>query len=344
MDDPLETLRNFVETILNEDSDFAAFQQPVMHYGLFLRNILNSQRADFMRQRNINAPTKTAAGDALNAWHAAACMEDRTRTAAFVRGSIRAVERALEQSSRRPLHLVEAGCGPMGTLALPLLAHFDSQELEISLIDLHEESIDCIRSMLDHFDFLSRVRQLECGDACAIEIESPVDVILTETMNAALSQEPQVAISQALIRQHPTAMLVPQSIRVDCVLLNFAAETSHFPPQPGERQGLGTVFELNCTSALELKENAGQLPAARINLPSDIKNGFSPWLTTTVQVFEDSQISDYETQITSPVPLSTQSGQPLAAGTALAFAYQLGHTPGIVFNVVQPNAKHDWDV
>ena len=124
MDESLDTLRSFVDTIADCDRELSSVGGPVLHYGLFLRQILNSKRPKFLRQRDINAPTPISSGGAITPWHAAACMEDRTRTAAFVRGAIRGVERALEQFARRPLHLVEAGCGPLGTLVLPLLSHF----------------------------------------------------------------------------------------------------------------------------------------------------------------------------------------------------------------------------
>jgi hypothetical protein len=213
-----------------------------------------------------------------------------------------------------------------------LLAHFDSEELVVSLIDLHEESLECIKSMLEHFGFLTRVRQMVCGDATVVELESSADVVLTETMNAALSQEPQVTISRALIRQHPDAILIPQSIRIDCVLLDIAKETSQFPPRIDKRMILGTVFELSRKSAIDLKEKDGLLPAARIRIPDHAKPGVAPWLATTIQVFNDSRFSDYETQISLPVPLDPDGGRSVL-GATLQFAYQLGEAPGFVFQI-----------
>jgi hypothetical protein len=93
----------------------------------------------------------------------------------------------------------------MGTLVLPLLARFGSEDLVVSLVDLHEESMECVKVLLDHFGFLPRTRQLVCGDATTVHWDSPADLILTETMGTALGREPQVTISQAL--NHPEPLL-----------------------------------------------------------------------------------------------------------------------------------------
>lgn len=333
MDDSLKTLRGFVATITDPGRDLTSLGGPIMFYGLFLREILNSVRPSFQLQREITTPTALPSGDALTPWHAGACMEDRIRTAAFIRGAIRAVERSIEKSPHKPLHLVEAGCGPLGTIVLPLLAHFSSDDLVVSLIDLHEESIECMTVILDHFGFLPRVRQLVHGDAITATLDSTVDLVFTETMNTALSEEPQVAITQALMRAHRNAILIPQSIRVELALLNIIAEASQFPPQVLERDILGMVFELNRESAIELVEENGILPAATLKLPNRISPGFVPCLTTTIQVFEDIIVSDYETQISCPILLQKEGSPMLSLGDTIKFLYQMKGETGLIWNV-----------
>ena len=130
------TLTKFVNTIVNPHRELSSLVGPIMYYSLFLRDILHRLHPSFMEQRDINSPTNTSSGEALSPWHAAACMDDRLRTAAFIRGAIDSVQHLLDHSTHRPLHLIEAGCGPLGTLVLPLLAHFKSEDLEVSVIDL----------------------------------------------------------------------------------------------------------------------------------------------------------------------------------------------------------------
>lgn len=334
MDDSLEALRNYAKEISDGKRDLKSLGATVLHYGMFIRQTLNTKRPDFLNQREINLPTQSGSGLAITPWRAAACLEDLARTAAFVRGSIQAVEHKLAQCAHRPLHLVEAGCGPLGTLILPLLARFNRDELVVSLIDLHKESIACIKLMLEHFGFLPRVNQLIYDNATTIVLDSPVDLVLTETMNVVLSKEPQVEITRALMQQHPSASLIPQSIRIDCCLADLKTEISHFPHRVGERPFLATVFELNRKTALELVEENGLLPAAQVLIPHSIKPGFAPCLTTTIQVFEETQARDYDSQITMPFQLP-----PLTPGALLQFAYRMGKYPGLIFQLIDTHTR-----
>lgn len=331
MEQSIDTLREFAETFCEPGRDLETLSGPVMFYGLFLRKILNNHDSDFTRQKDAEESTITETGAALVPWDAAACMEDRIRTAAFIRGAIHAVEHKLRQTDRRPLHLVEAGCGPLGTLLLPLLAKFSAGELVISAIDLHEQSIACTTAMLDYFGFLPRARQLVHGDATAINLESPVDLIVTETMNTALTSEPQVAISRALLRKNPAASLVPQSIKIDLALVDLAEESSHFPPRVCDRVFLGHVFELSASSALQSPEQSTHLPANTITLPSGAPPTSHLCLITTIQVFEGTTISDYDSQISPPFPIADEGPRPIPPGSTLQFSYRITENPGIVW-------------
>ena len=331
--DSLETLRGFATTIGDQSRSLQSVEAPVLQYGVFLRNILNSLRPNFTQQRESQESTQAESGLAIAPWNAAACMEDRIRTAAFIRGSIRAVERALKTTSNRPLHLVEAGCGPLGTLTLPLLAYFDETELEVSLVDIHEESIVSVDCLLKHFEFHSRVKQLVCGDVLRISIDSPADIVLTETMNVALSHEPQVEITRALMKNHANAILIPESIRVDVAMINIEQEHSQFPPQPLDRELLGTVFELDRKSAINLPEQNGFLPAGSVRVPDDQHANHVACLVTTVRVSDDVVFSDYDSQISIPAPLFHQDQMPALSGRELSFAYRLGESPGLTLQV-----------
>ena len=81
-------------------------------------------------------------------------------------------------------------------------------------------------------------------------------------MNPALSGEPQVAITRALLRRHEDAFLIPQSIRIDLALLDLKTEYAYLPPRVCDRINLGPVFELSRRTANTLVEKNGILPAA----------------------------------------------------------------------------------
>ena len=330
----VETIRRITNTVARSDRPLGSLQQEVMEYGLLVRGILNRERPEFIEQREIHDPTALSTGIALSPWHAAACMEDRVRTAAFIRGCVLAVDHVLQTRSHRPVHILEAGCGPLGTLILPLLAHFRPEELVVSVVDLHHEAVESVRLLAGHLKFLPGVRESICGDIAQVSLESTADLVLTETMNVALSSEPQVAITRALVRQHPDAVLLPQSIRIDLVLIDWAAESGSFPLQVGDRIVLGTVFELNARTAKELVEDNGWLPAGRIQIPDSVDPRYTLFLTTYLTVFDDVGFGDYDSQITTPVPLQQPGAEPLRLGDTLQFSYRLGDTPGLVWQVV----------
>lgn len=325
----IQDLRNFILEIIDQERSLASLQISILHYGIFLREILVKHRPSFMTQREVNAPSQMTVGSALSPWYAAACIEDRQRTAAFIKGAIASVEDALRRSNKRPLHLVEAGCGPLGTLILPLLAHFTSEELEVSVIDIHEESLDCMKVMFEHFNFLPRVREIACGDATNFDLKTKADLILTETMFVALSKEPQVAITLGLMKRNPEAVLIPQSIRVGLSLIDYRSELANFPLQPGKRKALGTVFDLNRETAVELKEEKGYLPAAKIQVKEFLESNHVLCLTTEVEVFHGIKISDYQTQITHPQPLQFLDNSVVVSDDILQFSYRLGDNPGL---------------
>ena len=120
--DETAALRTLTLRISDSDTPLQSLGQTVMEYGMLLRNTLTRSRAEFAAQRELRESSRLDSGNALSPWNAASCIEDQVRTAAFIRGAIQGIENLLATTRHRPLHLLEAGCGPLGTLALPLLA------------------------------------------------------------------------------------------------------------------------------------------------------------------------------------------------------------------------------
>ncbi len=333
MNNARQRLDEIVEAIADSARPLDSFGVELMDYGLLLRRLLHESHSGFSQPEKAQGHSLLDSGEALSPWHAAAVTEDQTRTAAFIRGSIRAVQLRLTTDAQRPLHLLEAGCGPLGTLVVPLLTRFGPEKLDVSVIDLHQESIDGTRQVLKALGLSNRIRHAVCGDIRDVRLETQVDIALSETMNSALSREPQASIARALVRQYPEAILLPQSVRVHLTLLNAQAELSMFPPQALERIEVGLVFELTAQSALQLTESNGRLPAARLRVPSEVAPGYFPYLTTTVEVFDGVRISDYQTAITVPAPV--ESPVAIQPGDELQFAYRLGDSPGMECAVVE---------
>jgi hypothetical protein len=172
-------------------------------------------------------------GLALSPAEAALCARQPLRTIVFIRAVLAAIETAAATAAG-PVRVLYAGCGPYAPLALPLMALLGPQRAVFTLLDIHAESLRHVRALVGGLGLDA------CVDACVqadatrhrIDPARPPHVIVSETMNAALRTEPQVAIARHLAGQAPDALLVPERVIVSACLLDPAAELTP-PLQPG---------------------------------------------------------------------------------------------------------------
>jgi hypothetical protein len=264
------------------------------------------------------------------------CARDYRRTHAFARGLCLAVEEARRQISGRPVRVLYAGCGPWALLALPLMASMPPGALRVTLLDIHNESVDSARALVASAGLAASVDAIVQADAATwiIPGDTIPDVIVTETMNVCLEREPQVAITRNLLRQAPHARLVPRSVRIDALLVDLDRERPRVtadgegPAPIPDRIELGTVFELNAKMAAWEGVDGDCLPAARIQMPDQIDPRYSPRLFTRIETFGGERLDAYESWLTPPRPFPGNAAA--APGSQLAFRYELGAVPRLM--------------
>lgn len=333
----VESLRELTLQILDPEQPAPTLRPEV----LALAEILRAQ-ASFQidPQRDIGAgETRAEAGLALSPTMAAMCLDEYHRTAVFIRGLHEAI-----RGAGRPVSVLYAGCGPYALLAVPQMSVFTPEQARFTLLDIHRESVDSAMSVVDSFGFSGHVSSCHVADASSyvIDPDHRPDIILSETMNAALENEPQVAIARHLFRQAPAATLVPESVRVDAVLVDQSKE---FPglehdgpgsaPLEQDRVRLGTVFELNAPSIDSWASELGnELPAASIRIEQAPALRYSAMLLTTVTVHGRNVLRDYDSSLTIPRPLVTEGS--LERGATLRFHYRLGDAPALVCTALPP--------
>ncbi len=289
-----------------------------------------------------NGESWTGDGLALSPTMAGRCADDFARTVVFIRGLRRAIEESRAFAPDRPTRILYAGCGPYALLVLPSLTLFGPDALQVTLLDIHGESIGSAREVVDALGLGEHVERYETIDACRYRIppERPPDIILSETMNACLAKEPQVSIARHLHRQAPAAALVPESIRVDAYLVHVAKEF-HFVEADSvvdaaperDRVFLGRVFELSAeTIASWTAVGDERLPAGAIRMPDPLEPHYTPMLLTEVVVHRDHVLRSYDSGLTIPKPIP--HGGPIRGGETLAFHYRLGAKPGLVCEIV----------
>jgi predicted RNA methylase len=181
----------------------------IENLGLFYDELLTSLniKADSIEFTNI------AGGVALSPQHAIDCLKDGVRTSRFLKGIFKAISQALETNKDTPLEVLYAGCGPLSTLIVPLLPHFNSDQLRITLIDIHEESMKSSKKIIEHLELNDFFVDFKTCDATKYKHPQKLDLLITETMDKGLTREPQVSISEHLCQQLSTeGILIPKQI------------------------------------------------------------------------------------------------------------------------------------
>ncbi len=284
-------------------------------------------------------------GMAINPQAAAYCIKDYQRSVIFIRGVYAAIKSAQERFENTPITILYAGCGPFATLLLPLLCKFKSGELDIHLLDIHQQSLNSVKQLITYFDFNHHTVKLLQGDACKYQHSTTLHVIIAETMQKSLEQEPQFAVTANLAPQLvPQGIFIPQKIEVELCLAHLENEKEWFKLcghidsgeliKAGKRHSLGTIFTLlpdqasiqmseasrnKDTSALELGSQIVRIPSV------DKLESYDVLMFTRIQVFEQYHLKDYEADLTLPHKCHDLS--PLKCGAAYRVCYQLGNYP-----------------
>ncbi|MDP5138006.1 phytanoyl-CoA dioxygenase family protein [Rheinheimera baltica] len=262
--------------------------------------------------------TLTPCGKAVSPTTAAQCAEDIERSRVFIQAIYAAVQERL--TSKRPIQVLYAGTGPLGWLILPLLSVFNAQQLQVTALDIHPFSLDSFRSLCKTLDVEDRITAWVCADATVWQPDSGVsyDIILSETMNQFLEQEPQVQIFVHLQRYlKDDGCLIPQQ-----VLLSAELEWQH--QQQLRKHKLGPVFCLDLQSAKALAQGQNGLLQSQLPLPEFEPGPVDIKLCTEIQVYKQFCLVEKQSQLT----LAKYRKQLLIKpGSALEFSYQTGQLP-----------------
>jgi len=218
---------------------------------------------------------------------------------------------------------------------------FSPAEAMFTLIDVHPESIALAKSMIAALGLASSVAAFETTDATSYRVcsDQPPDLILVETMQAGLEAEPQVAITRHLLQQCPNAILLPEEVRVELILVDpsrefnlEAPEQQETPFQPA-RVPIATAFALNRETIRSWENNrSNRLPPVLVKLPDSVNPRYQPMLFTTVRVYGSHVLKNYDSGLTCPRRPVIKGA--FAAGDTVRFQYELGIRPGLRGEVV----------
>lgn len=284
---------------------------------------------------------QASSGMAISVNEAARCLLDYRRTGQFFRGFHRAIRDAQQKYPGETIEVLYAGCGPYApflTLVAPL---FSPEEVQFSLIEINEESLNIARMLIREMELGDYLRESFHADATLLRLPSPgrYHLLFTETMDTALEREPIVSILLNLLPQlRPEVMVVPRNVTVEGMFyrekdLSEGLDGLWKMSNQDEGYPLGLLMDLG--EALRTYFSLPQPPADRIfhelqlKLPEPDRRDYLA-LITTVEVWEGIFLYKNESDITN---LLVRKMDDLPPCDYINFEYALTEEPTLKFGV-----------
>ena len=160
-------------------------------------------------------------GKAISPASAAHCLLEFKRTAVFLRGIFKAISDLIEKE-KNVIQVLYAGCGPYSTLLLPLFPFFNSSKLKVTLVDINKISLNSSKKLIASLGLEDFIEDYFLDDLTTFKVDKPYSLVVSETMQSCLENEPQIHIMRNIIPQlKKDTIFIPQEIRVDFYASNF---------------------------------------------------------------------------------------------------------------------------
>ena len=332
-----QRLRGLTERLLDPEISGASLLAATLELKALFDRLSPLNRRDFLGTED--SPTALEQGIAVSIDCAARCAKEPLRVSRFLRGIEGAIETARRRFPAGPIHLLYAGTGPYAALVSPLLTRHTPDRLQVSMLDIHHESLDSLRAILNRLGLEKFVKAYLQTDASRYRhpADDPIHIVVSETMTAGLAMEMQVPITLNLAPQLTEGGLwVPESVSVNAVAgrpedLLVPVDRTAPPPYPPLVVGreLGTVFRIGKEEGCTLAAMKGEasLPAEAIEVPADLEPGYVILLHTEVTVFGDIRLAGRDSSLNHLV--SPPGGASATPGSRAALRYRLGKRPGL---------------
>ncbi len=298
-----------------------------------------------------NRETFLAGGVAISPHLAARCLFDPLRTVRFLRGINEAISELFRRFPGERIHIVYAGCGPYGTLVMPLLPLFESDQVRLTLIDIHQESLDGVQRIVNALDLGNYIDRFVLADA-AVYRHPPskrLHMVVCEAMEAGLAREPQLAIMRNMLPQiEEEGLFIPERVVVDACLSDSLVEdigllmhrdAYGYPAGQdhasiAERRPLERIMTLDAGAQDLLEGHHGFEPISltKLELPHVDEPLDQFLLQTTVDIYGQYGFGPYDCELSFPLRLHGLDTVP--HGVQVRFEYVFDRKPGLRYEMI----------
>ncbi len=341
----LKTLRFATDALLHEEDRGMIYLSLKCIHSVFSE--LSTVKGDILEQHH-DKESFLDSGVAISPHLAARCLFDPLRTVQFLRGINHAIHEVMDRFPGERINIVYAGCGPYATLLLPLTTQFEPGQIRLTLIDIHKPSIDGVNLIIKALGLEDYVDA--CIQADAVRYTYPEDIplhmVVSETMQAGLAREPQLAIMRNFLPQlHGNGLFIPEKITVDAYLSSSETEDigllmhrdasgypvgHEFKPQ-ANRLWLRRVVEVNSKSPQQqiFNQKSDLVALTNIEIPPHDQKFDQFLLLTTIGIFGSYNLEPYDCELSFPLRLHDLNG--ISSGSKIQFFYQSSHVPGLSY-------------
>ena len=274
-------------------------------------------------------------GIAISPLDAAICTHEYLRTAKYIRAVFEALNDLLMKFQDQEINLLYAGCGPYGTLVIPLLSFFDSKRLKVTFLDIHRSSLNSIQNIIQALGLEDFVKGYIQEDATLYQSPQDLHIIVTETMKAAFDNEPQVAITLNLLPQLlKGGVFLPQRVVVGFELaITKHQQENGYIKKTKQSKPLCTVIDFDTTKELK-KENV--IATKIFQVSKKVNQKMAPFFTTTIYIYKEHVLKENESSLN--IPKKIKFSKTLSKNDRVSFVYDFGAKPTIGYSL---NASPD---
>ncbi len=270
----------------------------------------------------------------------AICANEHVRITKYMRGVYAAVNDLLKRFKGQKIRLLYAGCGPHATLLLPLLYRFDPKRLSVRFLDHNAASLKSVKAIMSHLGFEKFAEDYIHDNASSYQSEEPLHMVLVDSMNAALYDKPQVALTLNLLPQLQNGgVFIPKR-----VVVGF--ETAYYN-QVKKRASAATVKYSNYLCHILDIDTAKPLTKEQMlvtdeyRFKSEIDAKMEPQLSTVVYIYKNNILRENECSLTIPKKMNLSTK--LVSGARVTFDYLFDNAPQIAYRLSMPLSKERWN-